>query len=233
MTSDGTACEKCGSFFRALIAFFTVTAIALGISTTLVCDYVTISLRDGIGNALKGKDVGIFFWEQDDGSCELYDGAYVDEELGSIHSTARVSSVLAPCCGFFALLIITIEACCCRFCCARLFISTSFTMGSIFQGLTFLMFASKPCESLNIAKACDLSNGSIFAMVATVLYFFCSCLIWCTPKSKPVLFHGGADDDTKDDAKPAPQADYEQGAPKEEQAVEPKDANDMPQAVTH
>eukprot|EP00565_Helicotheca_tamesis_P003882 CAMPEP_0185726048 /NCGR_PEP_ID=MMETSP1171-20130828/2143_1 /TAXON_ID=374046 /ORGANISM="Helicotheca tamensis, Strain CCMP826" /LENGTH=181 /DNA_ID=CAMNT_0028394323 /DNA_START=200 /DNA_END=745 /DNA_ORIENTATION=- len=145
------------------------------------CHFVDYDHDDTSGSA------GLFRYNDGD-SCQEYSD---DRTFNEGENVARVSALIATLAAALSILLITVEFCCCRFCCSRLIVGCGLITTEICQGLTFLFYGSDTYCDGNILdeiknqEPCSPSHGSVYSIGAIIAYFLCGAIFFCTPKPTP------------------------------------------------
>lgn len=251
-----------------MVTIFSTAALICGMYSSYYCSFVSREVEFGpgfdlesacdlgSGNAvvcstlLKKHGVGFYAWEADvpvdNTVCLSYTqfipnlGVYVTPDFDTKFNSAKAFAVTADVLGAFAWFTLMFAGCCPisqpRLKC----LGSYFTLATLFQGLTLLIFKSSICEVgffedyfekgtvLEDAVedvSCSLDTGSKLAVAATVLYFVCSCLIPGAVAPSPIGYNRARqqDGDTpQEEGAPPPaekqSATEEQGAPAEKQS---------------
>ena len=121
-----------------------------------------------------------------EGGCVWYDGQFVNA-TNEVILTSQFCAVIAPSLALIAMIITTVESCCCMPLFRGSFVATSiFLLLSAFtQGLTFAIFA-EPTFCFN-NNGCDVGNAGIFSACASFAFFMACLLFCCSPIPTPCL----------------------------------------------
>ena len=120
------------------------------------------------------------------GFCVRYDHSIVDV-TPSLRGS-RLMAVIGGAAGGIALLLLLVELLCCRFWCSRMFIGLLFLIAAVGQALTLCLYLGEVCDGRKGDKyLCNVGGGTIWTIVATVLYMICSLMACATPKATPVV----------------------------------------------
>jgi len=162
-----------------------ISGVVLSCMSAASCHFLDFKSPDGtIGYA------GLFrFHDPTTKSCIQYDQIQSFDES---ETAARWGATMAPLLAGSALLLCMFEFCLCRFPCSRLLIGAFFMAAQVMQGLTFLWLNSQRLCNGDIVNTmlhqdpCTPNQGSVFAIVALLCFFFCGVLVFCTPKPEPM-----------------------------------------------
>jgi hypothetical protein len=245
-----------------LVTMFSTAAFICGLYSSAYCSFVNrevefvsgFDLESACASGLNGvvctallrkHGVGFYTWEAtvpvDETVCLSYTqfipalGVYVTPDFDTKFNSAVAFSVTATvlgACAWFTLMF----AGCCPISQPRLKgLACYFTLATLFQGLTLLIFKSSVCEvgffedyfgevaTADVVEdvSCSLDTGSRLAIAATVLYFVCSCLIPGAVAPSPIGYNRAGQGDTPQEEEGAPPAAAEkQGEGTEEGVTE-------------
>ena len=123
-------------------------AILCSVSTTLNCEFLFYTMRNGASNPqppfdmLPSSYVGLFSYkETPDEQCIRYMHTFLKSTFGQFFQTAMICAVAAPALATLAWFMNLVEFCFCEMECSNFVASLCFQMAMILQGLTFLVFA--------------------------------------------------------------------------------------------
>ena len=248
-----------------MVTIFSTAAFICGLYSSWYCSFVSREIEFapefdlesacamGLGNGvvcttlLEKHGIGFYAWEavvpEDNTVCLSYTqfipnlGVYVTPDFDTKFNSAKAFAITADVlggCAWFTLMF----AGCCPISQPRLkCLGFYFTLATLFQGLTLLIFKSSVCkvgffedyfEEDTILKeavedvSCSLDTGSKMAVAATVLYFVCSCMIPGAVAPSPIGYNREQGGDTQEEGAPPPAekqgATEEQGAPAEKES---------------
>jgi hypothetical protein len=252
----------------ALITMFSTAAFICGLYSTAYCSFVNrevdfvpgfdveTACALGAGNGivcttlLQEHGVGFYAWEGtvpvDEVLCLSYtqyipsQGVYVTPDFDTKFNSAKAFAMTANVLGAFAWFTLMFAGCCPISQSRLKGMACYFTLATLFQGLTLLIFRSSICSAgffedyfifddevitdLVEDVSCSLDTGSSLAIAATVLYFVCSCLIPGAVAPSPILGYTNPPlqgDTPQEQSAPPTEQQEEQGDKKEEAGPPP------------
>ncbi|KAL7499740.1 hypothetical protein ACHAWT_010708 [Skeletonema menzelii] len=183
------SCRRVNSI---LCHVFTALFIAAGVVMSCLTIYDCNFLKSSAGNL-----IGLHAYLNSDDQCVMYNEA---DPYGWLQTWARICSIIAPVLGAAVILMIMVEFCYDN-CCLGFFRSLLLSFAEISQALTFVIYGSSACssDSLNesvkdlMLGSCNISQGSIFSIVAFGLYLIGGVFLCFSPRQESLCKTGEVD----------------------------------------
>jgi hypothetical protein len=177
----------------ALALIISILCFICSYFATTACSYVQIegALYSVPPYGMRGdrdSGVGLFrheaymYW----GSCSSYSSDMMDNAsyFDGAFKASRAFGLMANVCIGFGMICLMVR-CCVEFNPkAMKFLGFLFAAGSLFQLLTFSLFASSVCEDYT---SCQISTGAYFAIVSTILALLTAVLTCTIPPANDTL----------------------------------------------
>lgn len=117
----------------------TAAAFAFSIVVCLSCNFFSY---EGRADNRSGQGGLFYVTDPNSGECVEY-GVVSTKLVEPVVTGARICAIIAAIFGFFALIMVLLEFCCCKIPCSRVCYTIIYLIAWICQGLTFLMWANE------------------------------------------------------------------------------------------
>jgi ABC-type transport system involved in multi-copper enzyme maturation permease subunit len=130
------------SVFILILAF---VALIFSLTVALSCDFVEVVLSENSPESLTSSNLtslslGQYRYNPNGEGCQSLRQNNIDISWDFI--TGQIGLLVAVVCAVVVIMLLLIEATCCRFPCSRCIISTCFVLAVIGMAMTFLTYAS-------------------------------------------------------------------------------------------
>lgn len=166
--------------------------ILFNIWVTASCDYLQNINRGNSNNNINATSFQFGVWKyavdsvtseyDTQGECEDLSDLFAKDEIDWKYRTAQVCSIIAPCGGALALLVVLLSQFCCPVPFGEKLMGLGYSVANVSTSLVWLVKTNSVCDTL--LGGCEWGDAAIYQLVAQIAYVLAAIFYRCLPDPK-------------------------------------------------